>query len=88
MAETSEPASGGGEAVRLEHVTKRYGDVSAVDGLDLEVRERGVLLDARSIRLGEDHLPAARSRDSRPPPRDGCFSPGGMLARSRHSTGM
>ncbi len=40
---TSPPVSAGpdaaGVAVRLEHVEKRYGDVIAVDGIDLDVRD-------------------------------------------------
>ncbi|MGB7806751.1 MAG: ATP-binding cassette domain-containing protein, partial [Actinomycetota bacterium] len=33
------PASVDGVAVSLEHVVKRFGDVAAVDGVDLQVRE-------------------------------------------------
>ena len=29
----------GGVAVALEHVVKRFGDITAVDGIDVEVRE-------------------------------------------------
>src|SRR5437763_3163837 len=37
--EAAESAGSGEAAVRLEGVTKRFGDVTAVDGVDLDVRE-------------------------------------------------
>src|SRR5947208_4382089 len=37
--EAAESAGTGEAAVRLEGVTKRFGDVTAVDGVDLEVRQ-------------------------------------------------
>src|SRR5438094_215345 len=37
--EAAESAGSGEAAVRLEGVTKRFGDVTAVDGVDLEVRQ-------------------------------------------------
>ena len=39
VAMTDGPASADGVAVSLEHVVKRFGDVIAVDGVDLQVRE-------------------------------------------------
>ena len=39
VAMTDGPASVDGVAVSLEHVVKRFGDVIAVDGVDLQVRE-------------------------------------------------
>ena len=39
VAMTDGPASVDGVAVSLEHVVKRFGDVTAVDGVDLQVRE-------------------------------------------------
>jgi putative spermidine/putrescine transport system ATP-binding protein len=39
VAMADEPASVDGVAVSLEHVVKRFGDVIAVDGVDLQVRE-------------------------------------------------
>ena len=39
VAITDGPASVDGVAVSLEHVVKRFGDVIAVDGVDLQVRE-------------------------------------------------
>ena len=40
-------------AVRLEGVEKRYGDVVAVAGIDLDVARRRVLLDARPVGSGK-----------------------------------
>ena len=45
-------------AVRMEGVVKRFGDVVAVDGVDLDVSAGGVLLDARAVRVGQDDVPA------------------------------
>ncbi len=59
-------------AVRLEGIRKRYGDVEAVAGIDLDVARRRVLLDARAVRLGQDHDPAddrrIRAADGGPDP--------------------
>ena len=40
--------------IRLKGLTKHYGDVVAVAGVDLEIRARRVLHDARPVGLGQD----------------------------------
>ena len=52
-------------AIACRGLVKRYGDVLAVDGLDLEVRARRVLRPARPQRRGQDH----HHRDPRRPAR-------------------
>ena len=49
------PLSGADADVRLEGLRKLYGDVVAVDSVDLEVAPRRVLHDARPVRLREDN---------------------------------
>ena len=63
--DSSAPAA----AVRLVGLRKTYGDVVAVDGVDLEIAARRVLHDARPVGLGQDddaapdrRLRAARRR--------------------------
>ena len=49
------PGAAAGIALRCQGLVKRYGDVIAVDGLDLEVRARRVLRPARAERRRQDH---------------------------------
>ena len=56
-------------AVRCRGLVKRYADVTAVDGLDLEVRARRVLRPARpQRRRQDDHDRDPRRADSTPTP--------------------
>ena len=48
----------GDVAVRLDGARKTYGDVVAVDRVDLDIARGRVLHAARPVRLGQDHLPA------------------------------
>ena len=48
--------------IRLRGLIKRYGDVTAVDGVDLEIGPRRVLHAARPVRLGQDDDAAADRR--------------------------
>ena len=59
-------------AIRLVGLHKRFGDVVAVAGIDLEVARRRVLLDARAVRVGQDDDAAddrrVRAPTARPDP--------------------
>ena len=52
----------GDSAVRLVGARKEYGNVVAVDGIDLDIRGRRVLHDAGPVGLRQDHLPEVDRR--------------------------
>ena len=56
----------GDVAVRLDGARKTYGDVVAVDRVDLDIREGRVLHAAWPVWLGEDHMPAMIAGFERP----------------------
>ena len=66
----SEPSSRApaGAVIEIDHVTKRFGDFVAVDDAHFSIAAGRVLLDARPVRLRQDHDAAddRRLRDSRP----------------------
>ena len=49
-------------AISVRGLSKHFGEVRAVDDLDLEIARRRVLLDARPLGLGQDHGAAADRR--------------------------
>ncbi len=76
--------------IRLERVTKRFGDFTAVDDLSLEIPRGRVLLAARAVRLRQDD-DAAHDRRLRGghlrldlPRRPGRHGPAAVQARDEH----
>ena len=63
--------------LKLTGLVKRYGRVTALDGLSLEVRRRRVLLPAGAERGGQDHDVAGDLRASSGSRRGGSSSPAG-----------
>ncbi|GIW04277.1 MAG: hypothetical protein KatS3mg059_0897 [Thermomicrobiales bacterium] len=54
--------AGNSAPVSFEHVTKRYGDVLAVDDLNLHVENGELMVLPRSIRLRQDDVAAHAGR--------------------------
>ena len=53
----SHPGANRALPIHIRRVTKTYGDVHALDHVDLEVRERRIPHPARTFRLRQDHPP-------------------------------